>query len=141
MTSTLGLRALLFVLMCVSFVHVEAASAEVIVVDNVDDMIVDVVVCKPNAEQQALLDLHNNHRREGGQCGRNNKAMSVPLRYNCKLADAALRHAHDMLDNAFIGHRGSDGSDGGVRATRVGYQGRRIGENVADGLTTVAAVN
>jgi uncharacterized protein YkwD len=53
---------------------------------------------------------------------------------------AALVQAQDMAQHNFFEHEGSDGSTVADRATRVGYQWRSIGENIAAGPTTAQAV-
>jgi len=41
--------------------------------------------------------------------------------------------AADQAANNFMGHRGTDGSEVGVRVTRTGYRWSSVGENVAAG--------
>lgn len=55
------------------------------------------------------------------------------LRRNAKLDRAALAHAKDMAANAFMSHKGSDGSDLRARVKRVGYRWCTLAENVARG--------
>ena len=50
----------------------------------------------------------------------------------------ALIHAQDMAKKNFFEHQGSDGSTVAARATKVGYDWRSIGENIAAGPTTIA---
>ncbi len=59
-----------------------------------------------------------------------------PLRAEQRLARAALAHAHDMAENDFFAHLGSDRSNTGVRARRAGYAWRAVGENIAAGLSS-----
>lgn len=97
--------------------------------------------CALSVDSQALMELHNQQRREGIRCGEANKIPVPPLRYSCLLAQASLSHTRDMVKNQFLGHKGSDGSDIGVRANRAKYTWTRVGENVAQGFTSATAVN
>jgi uncharacterized protein YkwD len=62
------------------------------------------------------------------------------LTLSASLTRASAAHAADMAENSFMGHRGSDGSEVGVRATRAGYRWRAVGENVAAGQANAEAV-
>jgi uncharacterized protein YkwD len=62
------------------------------------------------------------------------------LCYNAKLNRAAEIHTKDMASRGRLSHTGSDGSSVGDRVTRVGYQWRRVAENIARGQTSVDAV-
>jgi uncharacterized protein YkwD len=50
-----------------------------------------------------------------------------------RLSRAATGHGCDMSQNAFFGHRGSDGSDLSARVTRTGYGLCLAAENLAYG--------
>jgi uncharacterized protein YkwD len=63
-----------------------------------------------------------------------------PLQRVQTLMNAAQGHSQDMASNDFLGHTGSDGSDGGQRMTRAGYPWIAWGENVAAGYPTAAEV-
>jgi uncharacterized protein YkwD len=63
-----------------------------------------------------------------------------PLAANVKLTAAALVHARDMAEHEMMSHEGSDGSKFNERIERQGYQGRKLGENVASGQKTVSSV-
>lgn len=56
-----------------------------------------------------------------------------PVTPDRRLIAAARRHARDMVQNDFMGHVGSDGSNSGLRADAAGYGWRLIAENVAAG--------
>ncbi|MCB1096980.1 MAG: CAP domain-containing protein [Verrucomicrobiae bacterium] len=53
-----------------------------------------------------------------------------PLAVNGRLSEGSLAHTTDMLNNAFQGHAGSDGSSAGDRISRAGYNWGRWSENV-----------
>lgn len=57
-----------------------------------------------------------------------------PLVHNQQLAEAALGHARDMARNPGMVHIGSDGSDGGQRIRRAGYNWQQWGEVVGWGF-------
>nr|WP_255532598.1 CAP domain-containing protein [Paracoccus sp. IB05] len=54
-----------------------------------------------------------------------------PLQMNGKLDSAATSHACDMSKNAFMGHKGSNGSTLKSRLKKVGYGLKTATENVA----------
>ena len=68
-----------------------------------------------------MLNLVNQIRAEGCQCGKRYMPPVPPLKWNPNLEKAAKIHAKDMNTNKFIGHKGSDGSKIGERIDQVGY--------------------
>jgi uncharacterized protein YkwD len=76
----------------------------------------------------ALIAAHNRERA---------KEKLPPLRPNAQLAEAAREHARDMAEHKKLSHEGSDGSDPAKRVKRHGYRYQEVGENVADGQTSV----
>ena len=62
-----------------------------------------------------------------------------PLRPNSLIDAAALGHAKDMAAHVGLVHIGSDGSDGGERMRRAGYQWQQWGEVVGWGWEGDAA--
>ena len=62
-----------------------------------------------------------------------------PLRPNSLIGAAALGHAQDMAAHVGLVHIGSDGSDGGERMRRAGYQWQQWGEVVGWGWEGDAA--
>lgn len=85
-----------------------------------------------DAGQEVLAQV-NRARSQPRRCGARRFAAAPPLRWNQQLGDAALLHSQDMARHDYFDHRGRDGSDVGQRATRRGYRGARIGENIAAG--------
>jgi uncharacterized protein YkwD len=63
-----------------------------------------------------------------------------PLRLNLQLALAAEDRVHDMLAHHYFNHVAPDGTQPFVWADRRGYDYRTIGENLATGYRTPAAV-
>lgn len=94
----------------------------------------------PVPDDAALLDSVltklNEIRAKGGRCGTADYPSSRPLTRSAALDEAARVHAKDMARNSFLAHTGSDGSNPGERATRAGYDWRKIAENVASGQTS-----
>ncbi|MBE9155514.1 CAP domain-containing protein [Nodosilinea sp. LEGE 06152] len=80
---------------------------------------------------QELLRLVNAERQ---------RVNAPPLVLNEKLTAAAQRHAQDMATSRRMSHTGSDGSTMRSRIDATGYRWSTIGENVAMGQPTAAAV-
>lgn len=88
------------------------------------------------AVSEQVLALVNAARAQPRKCGNTRFAAVPPLSLSAMLNRTALIHAQDMAANDFFEHQGSDGSTVAVRATRVGYVWRNIGENIAAGPAT-----
>ena len=86
------------------------------------------------------LVLINEARARPRKCGATSFPAVPPLKASALLARAALIHAQDMASHDFFEHEGSDRSTPAVRATRVGYEWRSVGENIAAGSTTAEQV-
>ncbi len=67
-------------------------------------------------------------------------ARIPPLHENPLLDQAAQAHAEDMIRRSYYGHETPEGVTAMARAGRVGYAAAAIGENVAEGQSTVAEV-
>ncbi len=80
---------------------------------------------------QELLRLVNGERQ---------RVNAPPLVLNDKLTAAAQRHAQDMATSRRMSHTGSDGSTMRSRIDTTQYTWSTIGENVAMGQPTAAAV-
>jgi uncharacterized protein YkwD len=90
--------------------------------------------------EQRVLELTNQARARGRQCGREPFGAAPPLKPSPLLSRVALEHSKDMAAHDLFDHTGSDGSSPGNRMTRAGYQWRMAGENIASGVTTADAV-
>jgi uncharacterized protein YkwD len=55
------------------------------------------------------------------------------LLWNDVLEKAAYHHSADMYQNDYFSHTALDGSNGGVRIQRAGYNWMTYGENIAMG--------
>ena len=69
----------------------------------------------------------NANRRANGQHA---------LQFNPRLGQAAMKHACDMAQNNFFGHRGTDGSNSQARVRQAGYRECLVAENLAWGYPT-----
>jgi uncharacterized protein YkwD len=68
------------------------------------------------------------------------KAGVPPLTANSRLDQAAQRHAEDMLARNYFAHESPERKTVRERAREAGYDWRAIGENIAEGQTSVAEV-
>ena len=88
------------------------------------------------AEGQKVLELINEARNQPRQCGAQSFSATSPLAWNAALGAAAESHSRAMANGNFFSHLGSDGRTPGDRAELAGYDGARIGENIAAALDT-----
>jgi uncharacterized protein YkwD len=80
-----------------------------------------------------MLELVNQARGEGRDCGGQRFAPAGPVRWNDRLAAAATAHSEDMARHNSFTHEGHDGSTPAQRVLRAGYGYRATGENIAGG--------
>jgi uncharacterized protein YkwD len=104
-----------------------------------------VLACRKNPAVQpfdalSMLDSVNAWRARGCLCGADTMPPVPLLSWNDTLATAARAHASDMYDNDYFSHIAPDGSSPIQRAMRAGYAGDYVGENIAEGYTSLAAV-
>lgn len=83
-----------------------------------------------------MLQLVNEARSKGCQCGDTYYPAAPSLLWNDQLATAAFTHSNDMYENDYFSHTALDGSNGGIRIQRAGYAWRTYGENIAMGYRT-----
>ncbi|MEJ7911918.1 MAG: CAP domain-containing protein [Chitinophagaceae bacterium] len=83
-----------------------------------------------------LLQLVNEKRKQGCQCGDTYYYPVPELAWNTQLESAALGHSANMYSNNFFSHIAPDGTKGGARIERAGYDWRAYGENIASGYTS-----
>lgn len=104
-----------------------------------DAQAAEVAENKTHAMSQ-LLNLVNQLRSKGCDCGSNHMPPVARLNWNSDLDDAALRHAYDMDTNNFFDHTGSDGTDVSKRVSDTGYTWQAVGENIAWGYQDIQSV-
>jgi uncharacterized protein YkwD len=78
-----------------------------------------------------VLRLVNSERARAG-CG--------ALTNDSRLATAAQKHSADMASNKYFSHTSQNGDEMADRIDAAGYKWRSIGENIAKGQSTPAAV-
>lgn len=83
-----------------------------------------------------LLQLVNEVRQKGCQCGDTYYYPTTKVSWNSQLELAAYSHSSDMYQNQYFSHTGLDGSNAGVRIDRTGYNWMAYGENIATGYST-----
>lgn len=82
------------------------------------------------ANEQLIADLINQERLAQG---------IAPVQLATALTQASRKHSHDMADNHFTSHTGSDGSTPGERMSEAGYTWSAWGEIIAWGFGGDAA--
>ncbi len=95
---------------------------------------------KTTVNKSILLKLVNEVRSKGCQCGDTYYYPVPPVTWNEQLALAAYNHSENMNQKRFFSHLAPDGSRGGVRIERAGYNWKAYGENIAEGYKTEKAV-
>src|SRR6476620_44791 len=68
-----------------------------------------------------LLQLVNDARKKGCNCGDTYYAPAPAVTWNDLLEKAAYNHSSDMFQNKYFSHTGSDGSGSGERINQAGY--------------------
>jgi uncharacterized protein YkwD len=86
--------------------------------------------------EQAVVRL-NALRATGLSCGGTPMPPASPLSWSDTLARAAAAHAQDMAQRGQMAHAGSDGSQGGERLLRAGYDWQEWAENLGVGTRSV----
>jgi uncharacterized protein YkwD len=89
---------------------------------------------------KSILNAVNAARASGRNCGGQYYRPAPALAWNGALGNAALAHSLDMAKQRYFSHQGKDGRAVGDRAQHAGYRWRRVGENIATGQETPAAV-
>jgi len=91
------------------------------------------IVLPNSINKEMLLQLVNDARKKGCQCGDTYYAPAPPLIWNDLLEKAAFNHANDMFQNNYFDHTGKDGSSVSERMEAVGYHWISFGENIGLG--------
>ena len=101
-------------------------------------------VSSPRFRRQ-FLNAINRVREQGCNCGTTYMPPAPPLVWNNQLEIAAIGHARDMAENNYFSHSSKDGRNSEDRVVLAGYtfKGYRsfaVGENIAEGQTSIAEV-
>ena len=91
-------------------------------------------------QELAVVDLVNQHRAAGVDCGAGGKKPPAPpLTLEPRLHCAARVHSADMSERAYFDHVNPDGEDPFDRMAKAGYNFLQAGENIAGGPDAAAA--
>jgi uncharacterized protein YkwD len=90
--------------------------------------------------KDVMLQLINNVRAQGCNCGNVAMPPVAPLTWNDQLSKAAYNHSNDMFTNNFFSHTGTGNTNVGQRVTAQGYTWQTVGENIALGNHTEQSV-
>lgn len=91
--------------------------------------------------QAELLRLVNAQRAAGASCGTRGSFPPVPaLAWDGRLSQAAYDHSLDMATANYFSHTGRDGRSPSQRVAATGYTAQAVGENIAAGYGSMAAV-
>jgi uncharacterized protein YkwD len=86
------------------------------------------------------LQLVNEARARGAQCGAQSFAPAPPLSLSGTLAGVALGHATDMAAHGYFEHQDLSGQSPADRVRAAGYSEKLVGENIAYGPKSVEEV-
>src|SRR5688500_15383544 len=93
-----------------------------------------------NVNTTQVLQLVNQVRQSGCNCGTTAMPAVAAVTWNDLLAKAAYDHSVDMESKNYFDHTGLNGSTPGTRITAAGYTWKAYGENIAKGYTSETAV-
>lgn len=99
-----------------------------------------VIVVENKANKDVVLQLVNNARAKGCQCGDTWMAPVSPVTWNVLLELAAAKHSQDMLVRKYFSHNSPGGATPSQRITAEGYKYNWWGENIASGPQSEADV-
>lgn len=100
----------------------------------------DVPNSTSGLNESLMLQLVNERRQQGCNCGSTWFPPTSPVTWNDQLESAALAHAADMSSKNYFSHTGADGSNPGQRISNAGYNWRAYGENIARGQSSEVTV-
>lgn len=83
------------------------------------------------------LQLVNEARARGAQCGAQSFGPAPPLTLSGTLAGVALGHANDMAVHDYFEHQDLSGQSPADRVRAAGYREKLVGENIAYGPKSV----
>ncbi len=139
--SLVSIRSALVVRFCAQLTSAEFQEIGV-ASDGHDAWVVVAAPFAPPGPEQAsvvherLLELVNNARVRGRNCGGARFGPAAPLNRSPALDRAASTHARELATIGELTHRGTDGSRPAERIGRQGYAWSSVAENLAAGATT-----
>lgn len=93
-----------------------------------------------NVNRNVMLQLVNEVRQKGCNCGGTNMPPVAPVSWNVQLARAAYKHSTDMQQKKYFSHTSPTGTNPGDRIKAEGYNWRTYGENIAFNYSDEKAV-
>ena len=93
-----------------------------------------------SVNRSLMLQMVNEVRKKGCQCGDTYYYPAEELVWNEKLEAAAFSHSSDMYSRKYFSHRNPEGRNGGYRLEQAGYDWAAFGENLGYGYRTEKAV-
>lgn len=97
-------------------------------------------VRSPNSAEAEVLALTNAARATARKCGTTTMPAVPKLTWSDVLAGTAYAHSADMAARSYFDHTSKDGTSFDKRITQAGYRWNSLGENIAAGYPTAAAV-
>jgi len=125
-------RYLYLVLLSLSVAIISCTKTDVISNDTPDH--------SAGLNESLMLQLVNEQRQKGCNCGSVYYPPTTDLTWNDQLEAAAMTHAADMNANDYFSHTGFDGSSAGDRIRKAGYAWQTYGENIAKGYSSEESV-
>lgn len=92
----------------------------------------------PQDYRIVALNLINDVRSKGVNCGDRYFPSTAPLKLNTLLDNAALVHAINMAEMNFFSHTDLSGKGPSFRVEAQGYRWSAVGENIAAGHTSIS---
>lgn len=83
-----------------------------------------------------MLQLVNDTRKKGCQCGNTWYPPAPPVAWNDQLEKAAFNHSKDMSQKNYFSHTSPNGDKAGNRIRKAGYNWMTYGENIAMGYNS-----
>ena len=90
-------------------------------------------VSSSGVNKTLVLQLVNDVRKKGCQCGDTWYPPAAAVTWNDLLERAAINHSKDMSQNNYFSHTSPNGDNAGARIREVGYLWMAYGENIAMG--------
>lgn len=91
-------------------------------------------------DKTKVLQQINQKRTDGCMCGTVYYPPVQPLKWNDTLAKVAYKHSLDMVQRNYYSHYSLEGKTVNDRTIALGYKGRRVGENIAEGYESTDEV-